>query len=59
MGLPQWFAVPVSCPARKENMREETVSVDMASDEGGGSDGEPEKNEWLDRIVNFLATYLP
>jgi len=31
----------------------------MASDDGGGSDDEPEKNEWLDRIVNFLATYLP
>ena len=40
-------------------MREAQVSVDMASDEDRGSDGEPEKNEWLDRIVNFLATYLP
>jgi len=40
-------------------MREETGSIDMASDDGGGSEGEREKNEWLDRIVNFLATYLP
>lgn len=31
----------------------------MASDDGGDSDGEREKHEWLDRIVNFLATYLP
>lgn len=22
-------------------------------------DDEREKNEWLDRLINFLATYLP
>lgn len=31
----------------------------MSGDDDETSDDESEKNEWLDRIVNFLATYLP
>lgn len=29
------------------------------AEDGGESTGEDEKNERLDRIINFLATYLP
>jgi len=29
------------------------------NEETGESDEEGGKNEWLDRIINFLATYLP
>jgi len=29
------------------------------AEDTGQSDKEDEKNEWLDRILAFLATYLP
>lgn len=29
------------------------------AEDGGEADEEDGKNEWLDRVVNFLATYLP
>ena len=29
------------------------------AEDGGESDGEDKKNKWLDRIISFLATYLP
>ena len=29
------------------------------TEDGSEPDEEDEKNEWLDRILNFLATYLP
>lgn len=29
------------------------------SGDDANPDDESEKNEWLDRLLNFLATYLP
>lgn len=31
----------------------------MSGTNGGEPEEESEKIEWLDRIINFLATYLP